>query len=150
MNRLHAMTLIQRTVLESDCIDASDIFMRLRRDIPNGGDSELMSRKEIEAFAKQAIELRDQAKFPVERKRLELDITEGELRADVIDALALIDLSNPRDVRDVYEMHRKIGGSIGEPSLREAVDYLGEAGVDEAVVAPLAARLLALYPVEED
>lgn len=140
------MTMVQRTVLESDSIEKKDVYLKLRFEIPE----EVMGRLEIEAAAEQSVRIRDQAKFPVERARLALDIREGELRADVLDALALVDISNPRDCRDVYELHHQVGGSSGEPSLRNAIDFLGTAGIDEAVVGPLAARLLELYPEDAD
>lgn len=147
MNRLHAMTKIQRAALDGGNKDPKDIFMGLRFEIPNGGDNEVMSRKEIEAFATQSIQLVADAKFPVERARMALDILEGELRADLLDTVAELDITNPRDCREVYELHRKIGSSIGEPTLREAIDAVAVGGIDADRVAALVTRLNAIYPL---
>lgn len=150
MNRLHAMTRIQRLVFEHRPVDGKDVFMRLRTEIPNGGDKEVMSRKEIEAFADHAIKLIGDMRFGVELARLQLDIAEGELRADVLDALDALDMSKPGDCRDIYELHREIGSSTGPASLRKALDMLAVGGTSEDTMASLTARLLALYPVEGD
>lgn len=146
MNRLHALTKIQRHVFESGCTDEKDIFLALRHVIPNGGDTEVLSRKEIESFAKISLQQLAEARFPVERERLRLDILEGELRADLLDEIAKLDLSNPRDCRELYELHRAVGNSTGEPTLRQAIDALAVGGTSEDVVAALTERLLALYP----
>lgn len=146
MNRLHALTLIQRTVLEGSMTDEKDVFMKLRFEIPNGGDTELMSRNEIQAFAKNCVMQLSEARFPVERERLRLDILEGELRADILDEIAKLDLSDPRQCRELYELHREVGGSTGEPSLRRAVDTLAVGGCDENTIKAFTERLLALYP----
>jgi hypothetical protein len=149
MNRLHAMTRIQRLVFEHRPVDGKDVFMRVRMEIPNGGDNEVMSRKEIEAFADHAIKLIGDMKFSVELARLQLDIAEGELRADLLDALDALDMTNPSDCRDIYELHREIGNSTGAPSLRKAIDTLAVGGTHEDTIAALTARLLALYPAAE-
>jgi hypothetical protein len=145
MNRLHVMTAIQRCALEGDK-DESTIYGKIRKLLPgavNNGAEELLSRKEAEALALQSIHMVSNARFPVERARLALDIREGELRADVLDAIATLDLSNPRDVRDVYETHQMVASSIGEPSLRAALDLLAAADQDVTV---LKARVDELFP----
>jgi hypothetical protein len=145
VNRMHVMTTIQRLALEGDS-DADSIYGKIRKALPgtvNNGAGELMSRAECQAFAKQAIHQAQSAMFPVERARLALDIAEGELRADILDGVAALDVSNPRDCRDAFDLHQKVGGSVGEPTCREAIDYLKNAGQD---VAALEAKLVELYP----
>jgi hypothetical protein len=139
MNRLHAMAKVQRAVFESDTIEPKDIYLKLRFEIPET----LMGRKEIEAFAEHSIQLRSDARFPVEKARMALDILEAELRADVLDALGALDVTNPRDCREVYELHRQLGSSIGEHSLRHGIDALEAAGKD---FEALRARLDEIYP----
>lgn len=147
MNRLHAFALIQRTVFDSDTIDANDVYLKLRNVIPNGGHDQVMSRDEIKGRAKEAIEQRDEAKFKVEFARHRLDILEAELRADVLDALEVIDLSNPRVCREVYDVHRQVGTSVGQPSLRQALELLKGGGHD---CAALKSRLDEIYPPATD
>lgn len=142
MNRLHAMAKVQRVVFESDTIEPKDVYLKLRSEI----DTDIMGRKEIEAFAEHSIQLRRDARFPVEKARMALDIAEAELRADVLDALGKLDVSEPRACREVYELHRQLGGSIGEPSLRLALEYLTEDGIEG--VEALRARLDEIYPPE--
>ena len=144
------MTLIQRTALEGGSIEPKDIYLKLRNTIPNGGLDEVMSRQEIVAFAEQSVKLVAESRFPVERERMRLDICEGELRADLLDELAKLDLSNPRIARELYETHRKIGSSTGEPTLREAIDTLAVSGVSPDTMTALVARLNEIYPPEAD
>ncbi len=147
MNRLHCMVAIQRAVFDG-ATEPSTVFQQIRREYRiSSGHDELMSRTECEEHAKQSIRIFEQAQFPVERARLGLDIAEGELRADVLDGIAALDISNPRDCRDVYELHQKVGGSTGEPTLREAISTLEAGGQD---VTKLTERCDALYPKQED
>lgn len=146
MNRLHAMTMIQRAALDG-AIDEKSVYGTVRGKFDTSGDKAVMLRGEIEAFAKQAIAMTKAACFPVERERLRLDILEGELRADILDGIAALDISNPRDCRDVYELHTKVGGSTGEPTLREAIGALEAGGQD---VAELTSRCNAIYPPQGD
>jgi hypothetical protein len=149
VNRLHIMTRAQRAALEG-VTDENAIYGIVRTEYPgtvgNGAD-ELMSRKELEMFSRQAVLTAQNARFPVERARLALDIREGELRADVLDALAQLDVSNPRDCRDVFEIHQKVAGSIGEPTLREAIDLLAAADKD---VSALRTRCDEIFPPTEE
>lgn len=141
------MARIQKTVLEHEITDPKDVYQKLRFEIKH----EVMPREAIQGFAAQAIQLVSDAKFPVERDRMRLDIAEGELRADLLDALQLLDRSNPRDTRDIYELLRELGGSIGEPSLRKVIDAVTVSGkVDADTCADFARRLVALYPPTED
>jgi hypothetical protein len=150
MNRLHAITKIQRAVFDDGITDPKDVFLKLRFVIPNGGADELMPRKEIEALAEHAIAMLKNVHFPVERAHLALDILEGELRADLLDALASLDVTEPNVCREVFEMHRNLGNSTGPASLRECVDMLAEGGAAEELVADLATRLAALYPPDKE
>jgi hypothetical protein len=150
VNRLHAMTKIQRFVVEKKPVDGKAVFTALRFEIPNSGEGEVMSRKEIEAFADHSIKTIADMRFGVERARLSLDIAEGELRADLLDALDALDMTNPQDCREIYELHREIGSSTGPASLRKAVDMLAAGGGTEDAMADFTARLLALYPDPED
>ncbi len=150
MNRLHLLTFIQRCALHDGDTDENAVYGKVRKSFPgavNDGDKELMGRAECQAVAKQSIDMVRNSRFPIERARLALDIREGELRADVLDAIALLDVSNPRDCRDVFELHSKVGGSIGEPTLREALDMLAEAGQD---TTPLKARCDEIFPPAPD
>lgn len=149
MNRLHAMTRIQRHVVEAKPVDGKAVFTALRFEIPNGTEGEVMSRKEIEAFGEHSIQTIANMRFGVEHKRLALDISEGELRADLLDALDALDMTNPQDCREIYELHREIAGSTGPASLRKAVDMLAVSSTEDAM-ADFTARLLALYPDPED
>ena len=147
MNRLHAMTIIQRAVLDDGMKDPKDVFLSVRAKFPTSGHDQLLSRAEVEQFAAQSISMLANAHFPVERARLALDIREGELRADILDGIAALDISNPRDCRDVYELHQRVGGSIGEPTLREAIDILKAGGQD---VAGLVERCDEIYPPQQE
>lgn len=152
MNRLHAVTKIQRAVLDDGISDPKDVFQKLRFEIPNSGQDLVMERKEIEAFAAQSIGLVQDARFPVERERMRLDILEGELRADLLDAIAGIDISDPGVCRDVYELHRKVGSSTGAPTLQEAIDMLAVSKPEpgEDAIAGFVSRLEALYPKRDE
>lgn len=146
MNRLHALTLIQRTVFEEKPSDVKDVFMKLRFLIPNGSEDEVMSRKEIDAFAQNCLAQLADARFPVERERYRIDILEGELRADLLDAIAELDLSDPNDCRELYELHRAVGNSTGSPTLQQAIDTLAAGGLGEDRIKTLTDRFFALYP----
>lgn len=147
MNRMHAITLIQRTVLEENPSDAKDVFLKLRSQIPNGGMDEVLSRKEIEAVAEGSIQTIKNAHFPVERAKLRLELLESELRADLLDALAGIELKDPDTVREVFQAHQELASSSGPASLRNCIDLIEASGAD---VAPLLQRLLDIYPEPKD
>ncbi len=147
MNKLHAITLVQKTVIEGSFVDPKDVFLKLRSVIPNGGDTEVLSRKEIESVATEALQQLKSILFPVEKCKLLLDVKEMELRADLLDALAGVDISNPRDCRDVFETHRQLASSSGEPSLRLAMNTLAAAGLPHEAFK---ARLDELYPEDSD
>jgi hypothetical protein len=149
VNRLHALTRIQKAALSGDYVDGKAIYAAVRNEIPTSGEDMLMSRTEIEQFAEQQSKIAKAIDFNVERAKFALDITEGELRADLLDALDALDMTNPSDCRDIYELHREIGNSTGAPSLRKAIDTLAVGGTHEDTIAALTARLLALYPAAE-
>lgn len=146
MNRLHALTLIQRTVFEDRPVEVKDVFMKLRFLIPNGGDNEVLARKDIEAFAENCMRQLKDLRFPVEFERMRIDILEGELRADLLDAIGELDLSDPNDCRELFELHRAVGSSTGSPTLMQAIDALAAGGIHEDRIKALTERYLALYP----
>ncbi len=140
MNRLHVVAEIQSLVL-SGLTEVGEINRRLRPMNPDGCG---MKRTEVEKFTKQSIEMVGAAYFPVERRRFELDITEARLRADILDALATLDISDPNVAREVFEVHSRVGGSSGKPTLDEAIELLDEAG------AAFKPRMLELWPLQPD
>lgn len=140
------MALIQRTVLEKDPVDGKEVFMLLRFVIPNGGDQEVMSRDEITQFGQHSVQIVKNASFHVEREKLKLDILEAELRADLLDALSTVDISDPAVCREIYNEHVSVASSTGRASLEEAIGKLAEAGVD---VTDFRTRLEAVYPLLE-
>lgn len=149
MNRLHVITKVNELALNGTT-EVGEIFRLLRNElstVSSSVESLGLKRTDIEHLAKQALEQVSNALFPCERRRLELDVLEGKLRADVLDALATIDLSNPSVAREVFEAHRAVGFNTGTPSIRTALDVLDGAGVD---CAALNAQLDALYPAEAE
>jgi hypothetical protein len=149
MNRLHALTRIQKAALSGDYVDGKAIYAAVRNEIPTSGEDMLMSRTEIEKFADQQHAIASAIDFKVERAKFALDIAEGELRADLLDALDGLDVSDPRDCREVFRVHREVGNSSGPASIREAIDMLAAGGIAEDAVVSLVGRLNALYPPEE-
>lgn len=147
LNRLHALALIQKIVLDKDITDLDEgpkqVFNNVREVVPIGGKDEVLSRAEVMGFAKQAIATAATAKFPVERANLRLEVAEHELRADLLDALCALDITDPADCRDVFNVHRELAGSSGPASMRTALDALSAGGVD---VTAYTVRLEALYP----
>jgi hypothetical protein len=148
MNRLHALTRIQREALvnRDEHTDGNAVWQAIRE----GWDTSVLSRSKATEFADVQLKQAKAIDFELERAKFLLDITEGELRADLLDALDTIDVSNPRVCREVFECHRGLGNSTGEASIREAIDLLGVAGFDEAQCADFARRLLELYPADPE
>lgn len=151
MNRLHVVTRIQGLALEGK----TDIFKLIRDEIPSDGDCGVtwggMAKKDIEAFADNTLKMIKAISFNVERERMRLDTLEGGLRADVLDALDALDLSNPRDAREIFEAHQQIGASTGPASLRTAIDMIAAAdGTSPDLVKDLTDRMLYLYPEADD
>lgn len=154
MNRLHLIAKIQRKALlgkpgpdgkwEPLFVDGKELFGSLNRE--DRGITDILKRSEIENFAQAAIDQVKAALFPVERRRMALDVNEGELRADILDALSTLDLEKPDVARNVYEAHAQVGGSTGRPSMDHAVLLLEELGAAE-LAESLRARIDELYPL---
>lgn len=143
MNRLHALARVHETVLDKSPVTEKDVYQALRFEI----DAAVMSRTEIEGFAKQFMVAAEQATFKVQRARARLDIAECKLRADILDALDNLDINDPNDCRDVESMHREIGSSTGKPSVAQALELLAAGGVD---VAAMTAAMEALWPARDE
>lgn len=149
MNRLHALTRIQRAAATGDHVDGKSIFMALRFEIPNGGDNEVLSRKEIETFGDMQVSAVKGMNFALEKAKYVLDIAEGELRADLLDALDALDTTDPRDCRDLFRIHQGVGNGGGPASILEAIDALAAGGATPDEVAGYIARLHEIYPEEK-
>lgn len=149
MNRLHVVTHVQELAIEG-ITEPGEVYRLVRNRLSEQSTSLEdfgLKRTEVEKLAKEAVEMVGNAHFPIERRRLELDLAEGKIRADILDALKTIDISNPNIAREVYEAHRSVGASAGAVSLRHGMDCLEGANVD---VTSLKAAIEALFPSEPE
>lgn len=146
-NRLHVLSFCQMQALkgtdsEKEILKA--VQTEFAAESPDGGVSHCgISREQIRDTCTAMIKLVAEAVFKVERRRLELDSTEGMLRADMLVALDKLPLENPRDVRDLYDLYRTTATQSGEPSLRQALEHIEDLAEDHAALLP---RVEALYP----
>ncbi len=105
-----------------------------------------MQRKDIEAVAAQVKAMVAQANTPMRRRRLEVDLIEGRVRADILEAMDSLDLSqaHPADVMEMYDVYQAVAGANGAPGLAKALDTLEAAGYEDAI--SLRVRAAVLYP----
>jgi hypothetical protein len=143
VNKFHVYAIVQAAVLanEAELSDGKSVFHTLREQYPSITD--LMSRSEIEKVATSFFEGLKKVTFAVERRAMELQAEEAMLRADLIDELAKLDVTDPGVAREVLATINSTVASAGEPSLQEAIDILKGADVD---VVSFEARLEALFP----
>ncbi len=151
-NKLHVLGFCQQQVL--DGLDDERFILKAVQakfapESPDGGVTHCgVTREDIKNTAKAMIDVVAQAQFPVEKANLQLDTTEILLRADFLQALDKLPLTDPRDVRDLHGLYRKLASQGGEASMQEALDHLREGGLLDDV-ATLKARVLELYPAPE-
>jgi hypothetical protein len=146
MNRLHVITRIQELVLSGT--SPGEIYKTLRDECRNPSIEGLgLKRTDVDKLAEGSAKTLEQVQFPCERRHLELEIAETKIRADVLDAVATLDISNPTVAREVFNAHRQLGSSSGEPSILQALDLLDGAGHD---TVSLRAALAVVFPRDTD
>lgn len=104
--------------------------------------SETQLKKSLEGFLDTFKD--DIEPYPLRKRLFELDNAEDMLRGDLAQALEGLDLSDPRDARDIAQKHQQMlqNPSRGPHDIRAALDLLDN---PEALVA----RFKALYPDPE-
>jgi hypothetical protein len=128
MNRLHLVVQIQELVLAGK--EPAEVYQELRS-LKNPSIEDLgLKRTDVENMAKSSKTTLETALFPIEKRKLALDVQEGRLRADILDAVAGLDVSDVLVAREVWAVHQELGNSSGPASLRSALDCLEGANVD--------------------
>ena len=148
-NRLHLLSFVQTKALaglDSEKAIWQAVKQEFAAESPDGGVTFCgMTCEQVRDTSTAMIKLCAEAFFQVERRRLELDTAEAMLRADMLVSLDKLPLDKPREVREIYELYRQVATQSGEPSLRQALEYLDDAGMDEDHTR-LLLRVEALYP----
>ena len=149
-NRLHVLSFCQQQAL-AGTTEAKFIAKAVAREFaaesPDGGVSFCgLDRSDILKQCEGMVSVMSDTMFPLRRRCLELDVQESFLRADLLSAMDLLPLENPREVRELMQAYMALMTQSTEASLRGAIEYLLDGAVDVATVGALVARVEELYP----